>query len=223
MIDHPSQMVVMVDGDLPSVVAAANAKEAMLSAGIGAGAGKGGPLLWPAVDGSNPARLAACVRLSAVLGLTLIERRSVSVGPQGGEWSSPSRVLIDACTDAATHGRTEVVWPVQFTAGGRGTGGLDLDLVSRASDRALLVTRLMTLDAGAHGVPALHVETPFVDLTDRQVADLALDLAAPVACCWWWEGAESGDEAGALRARWTAALRAAGFGAAGFGAGNLVR
>ena len=218
MIDRPSQMVVMVDGDLPSVVAAANAKEAMLSAGGGVGAGRVGPLLWPAVDGSNPARMAACVRLAAVLGLTLMERRSVSVGPRGGEWSSPTRVLMDACTDTATQGRTEVVWPVQFTAGGRGTGGLDLDLVSRASDRALLVTRLMTLDAGSHGVPSLRVETPFVDLTDRQVADLAVDLAVPVSSCWWWEGAETGDEAGALRARWTAALRAAGF-----AAGNLVR
>ncbi len=207
MVDHPSRLLVMVDGDLPSVVAAANAKEASLSAG----GAKAGPLLWPALDGADPARMASCVRLAAVLGLTLIERRSVSVGPRGGEWSSPSRLLMDACTDAATHGRTEVVWPVQFTAAARGSGEIDLDLVSRAADRALLVTRLMTLDSGAHGVPSLHVETPFVDLTDRQVADLAVDLAAPVATCWWW-GEGAGDEAASSRARWTAALRAAGFG-----------
>lgn len=213
MVDHPSRMLVMVDGDLPSVVAAANAKEASLSAGeskVGGIGGGGGPLLWPAVDDANPKRMAACVRLAGVLGLTLIERRSVSVGPRGGEWSSPSRVLMDACTDAASNGRTEVVWPVQFTAGGVGSGTIDLDLVSRAADRALLVTRLMALDAGAHGLPSLHVQTPFVDLTDRQVGDLAVDLAAPVSSCWWWGDGE-GDEAAASRARWTAALRAAGF------------
>jgi hypothetical protein len=202
MFDRPDRVLVMVDGDLPSVVAAAKAKQAAPTV---SGSVASGPVLWPAMDPSDADRRAACVRLASALGLGLLERRSRSMGPDQHGWTSPSRLLLDACTDAATAGRSEVIWPVQFPS-------VEIDAITRAVDRALLVTRLMALDASMHATPFLHVETPFVDLSDAQVADLAADLSAPVACCWWWggEGNPGVPLAYEARARWHPALRSAG-------------
>jgi hypothetical protein len=205
MFDRPDRVLVMVDGDLASVVAAANAKEAAL-AGVTAGKDTPGPVLWPAHDPGDETRRAACRRLASTLGLTLIERRSRSVGPEEGGWTSPTRILLDACTDAAAAGRSEVIWPVQFPV--TAAAARELDAISQAVDRALLVTRLMALDAAEHTTPSLHVEVPMVDLTDAQVADLAVDLAAPAVCCWWWDATTQ--DALAARERWLPVLRSAG-------------
>lgn len=210
MFDRPEHVLVMVDGDLPSVVAAANARETALRAG----AAPRGPALWPALDPADP-RHDAVRALAHALGLDLLPRRSTSVRMPGVP-ISPSLLLFDACTDAAVDGRSEVLWPAKLPPGAaHAPDGLpDLDLISRAVDRALLVTRLMALDAGLHGQPSLHVEAPFVDLTDRQLADLAVDLAAPVHRCWWWGGGGGGGgtpEALAQRDRWMPALQAAGY------------
>jgi hypothetical protein len=203
MFDRPEHVLVMVDGELPSIVAAANAREATSRA-----AGKPrGAVLWPALDPSDP-RQDSVLALSTALGLPLLPRRSVSVGLDPAA-ASPSRTLIDACTDAAADGRSEVIWPVKFPPGAHADAVPDLGLISRAVDRALLVSRLMALDAGLHGQPSLHVEVPYVDLTDRQVADLAVDLAAPVHRAWWWEG--DSVEALAARDRWLPTLQAAGY------------
>ena len=225
-----SRVLIMVDGDFPSLVAAVNAKEGM----VALGAKSGEAVLWPAVGAEDASRLEACLRISERVGLGLVERRSWSEGPSHGVWSSPSRLLLDACTDAANLGRSEVVWPAHFVAKGGAAGaerGVNLELATRAADRALLVSRLMALDAGVHGVPSLRVEMPFVDLNDREVADLAVDLGvsrAMVECCWWWS--EAGPEGEVLRERWAAALKAAGFATGaesgfgpGSGTGNLVR
>lgn len=207
MFDRPECVLVMADGDLPSVLAAATARESMLSRTASAGA----PALWPAYDPADDRRANAVAKLAAATGLSLMLRRALSVGPSE-IWTSPSRVLMDACTDAAAESRTEILWPAQFAAARRSgphQPPVDLDLVTRAVDRALLVTRLMSLDAGVHGLPALHIETPYVDLTDRQIADLVVDVGAPVPCCWWWDGSD--DEALAARARWAPHLSEAGY------------
>lgn len=202
MFDRPECVLVIVDGDLPSIVAAASAREAALGKAGGAVGGLvAGPVLWPGVDSRDQAKLDSIGKLGAILGLRVAHRRSQSAGPAGVD---ATRMLIDACTDAAAEGRTEVVWPAQFAS--KGPDAIDLDLVSRAVDRALLVTRLMAVDAATVGVPSLHVETPYVDLPDRQIADLAMDLSAPISTAWWWNKALD-----PARTRWMAALAAAGY------------
>lgn len=209
MSDDLSRVLVMVDGDLPSLVAAMNVREGVVAMGERVGTGAG-PVLWPAVGRDEAGRIAACRKMAGRTKLELVQRRAWSVGPRDSVWASPSRLLLDACTDAAALGLLEVVWPVQFPSG----GGMQLELASRAADRALLVTRLMSLDAGAHGVPALRVDLPMADLTDVEVAELAVDLgvgAADLACCWWWGRGEEAAEREAAFGRWAAALRAAGW------------
>jgi 7-cyano-7-deazaguanine synthase in queuosine biosynthesis len=72
-----------------------------------------------------------------------------------------------------------VLWPVHC--------GADLEAMDRALARARLVERLVNLDlpAGEEDEPPLRIETPLLDLSDRQIAELAADLDAPLDVCWW--------------------------------------
>ena len=89
-----------------------------------------------------------------------------------------SALLLRAVIDGAARGCRAVVWPV--------VAGSDLDAMAEATERAMLVTRLVWLDEAAFGAGAVTVETPLVDLTEAQVADLADDLDAPAGL---WRGA----------------------------------
>ena len=53
---------------------------------------------------------------------------------------------------------------------------LALDRIAQIADRAVLVARLVAIDADAHGVPSIRIETPYADFTDRQIADLIADM-----------------------------------------------
>ena len=58
----------------------------------------------------------------------------------------------------------------------------------------------------------LRIETPLIDLTDRQLGELALDMGVPVELCWWWGPGKAGDHLpGRLYRRWTTALREPGW------------
>lgn len=103
-------------------------------------------------------------------------------------------LLLCACLEARARGLTRIVWPVHL--GGIGNGGGDgqdrqLEELAAAADRALLVSQLMVVDsAGSHAPghsPALlpRIETPYIDFTDAQLMDLALDMDAPLGSCWW--------------------------------------
>ena len=89
---------------------------------------------------------------------------------------------------------------------------LDLDRIAQAADRALLAGRLAGLDATLHASPGVQVETPLLDLTDGQLADLAMDMDVPLETCWWW-GGDTGHDAQAhqARARWRSSLAAVGY------------
>lgn len=126
-------------------------------------------------------------------------------GVQEGGFGA-TRLLVEAGLEAARRGIDRVVWCVHF--GGRGPGDkTDLDAVAKACDRALLTTRLLSLDAPRD----LRIETPYVDLSDVQVAELAADLDVSLEACWWAR-ATGGDSVEAARSRWTRALEAAGLG-----------
>lgn len=100
-----------------------------------------------------------------------------------------SALLLLAVTEARRLGCSDVVWPVVC--------GADLDELATAAERARLVSRLSMLPAQQgktrSGAPGLiRIRTPLADLTPQQVAELALDLDAPIQTCWWQPGAPAG-------------------------------
>ncbi len=104
-----------------------------------------------------------------------------------------TQMLLAAAADAIERHIERVIWPIHSGAAGRassgGTGGSggggadpDLDTIADACDRALLVSQVANLDApGGAGV---RIETPYVDFTDAQLFELALDLDAPLDAFW---------------------------------------
>lgn len=108
-------------------------------------------------------------------------------------------ILMMACQAAARVGMGAVVWPV--VCGERG------DELAAAVEIARLVERLGSV-SGRFGSPwpGVELSLPLADLSPVQVAELALDLDAPVQSCWWW--GEDGD-GWAIEARntWEMALR----------------
>jgi hypothetical protein len=226
-IPSNTRVLILADGGLASLICCIAAREAGLSA-AGAGQGPGAPLVLPA---STPGATAlarrrsidrACVLfgLEAVPEVMAAGARDRGVGALPGELET--RDLINASLFALRLGAGVVVWPVQ--AGG---DDVRVDHAAKALDRALLVSRLIGLDAAEHGQPGFRILTPLVDLTDRQVADLAVDMDAPADACWWWNEqrvaevlrADAGapaapgadDEGDAELVRWTRALRDVGF------------
>jgi hypothetical protein len=134
-----------------------------------------------------------------------------------------SAMLVRAVYAAAGAGCRRVIWPVVAPkAEGAGSSGPDLESVARAIDRATLVSRLVGIDLdgvgsglGGRSVPGLppevRVETPLVDLSDVQLAGLAVDMGVPVELCWWWGGRRADvPGAEAEHARWAALLGRAG-------------
>lgn len=118
-----------------------------------------------------------------------------------------SRLLMLACGHAAATGADTVVWPAVC--------GADLEALAEVSDRARLVGRLWTLDSSGR-TPS--VRTPLADLTAREVADLALDLDAPLEALWWRmppDPIEADADETDLRLHWEGAVREAAR-AAGF-------
>src|SRR6185295_51081 len=93
--------------------------------------------------------------------------------------------LFGVVSQAARKGCSNIVWPVQgfhpledpaVHDRADDLRGLDLDLIARSTDKAILVGRLVSLDVHEHGQAWVKVETPFVDLKDRQIADLAAEM-----------------------------------------------
>jgi hypothetical protein len=117
-----------------------------------------------------------------------------------------SHHLLSAAHLAARQGFTTVLWPASAAAG----ESLDLDRIAQITDRAILIARLVAIDADSHNVPGIRIETPYADFTDRQIADLIADMELPIETCWWW-GAESIDAlADREHRRWESAMTAVG-------------
>lgn len=188
-MDRSDRTLVISDGGLGSLVACAAAHEASAIAKADRSgmrpaiawtaptATEGGALIVEAVE-----RQASTYGLKAVIQLAPV---SVLSGARA-RWPglAASTMLIQAAAEAVEQECDRVVWPVHF---GGADGQRDIERIALAVDRALLITRIMGIDAGEHSRPALRIETPYVDLTDQQIADLALDLDAPVETCWWWK------------------------------------
>lgn len=199
MIDNPAKAVVICDGGLAACVALAAAREAKVQSG-GEGAAA-----W--IDGGGEGRERAARSMAKSLGATIL-------GPDGpitdsaASGADRSIMLILAGTAACAAGRPEIIWPVTRASPGDPAPPIDVAAVSRESDRAVLATRLLALDADDHGQISTRVTCPFVDMPDRGLAELAVDLGAPVELCWWAKAA--GPEAERERARWVGLLRSCG-------------
>lgn len=135
------------------------------------------------------ARTIAAERQANLLGLQVV-RSEAKIDPDS-RGPSESHLLLAAVADAAREGCSHVVWPVLCTNGTdhglrAADSDVDVDAVARVIDRALLVTRLASLDLDEQGSLSPEVRAPYADLTDHQAAELAMDMDLPVHLCWWW-------------------------------------
>lgn len=203
--------MVVSDGGLPSLVACGIQRE-MAAQTLAERGFSPSVLVMPWIIDA-PARESRAKRLRAVM--LQVEAFGFQIADEGearggSESELESNALLHATFVAARRGCASLTWPVQCVrpevALGGGDGGLDLDWIARCSDRALLVSRLVSIDAHEHASPSIRIETPCIDLTDAQVADLALDMELPIQACWWW-----GDDGHPEAMRWTRALRSVGW------------
>jgi hypothetical protein len=92
-------------------------------------------------------------------------------------------MLLSAAIEAASLGLSRVVWPIHAGAARE----ISVDALADICDRALLVGQLVGLDVmrADAGGGSIRIETPYADLTDAQLMDLALDMDAPLSAAWW--------------------------------------
>jgi hypothetical protein len=122
--------------------------------------------------------------------------------------------LMDACAVARRQGISRVIWAM--SAGRDEDGGVDRAGVHVL--RAMMVERLISLGHSAiarqpgssHGA-LIRVEAPTADLSDRQMAELVIEMDLPVWTCWWWGASNDEPEAWNEQQRWTALLRELGW------------
>lgn len=205
--DQAPSAIIISDGGLPAVVAAAIEAERSIS-------GIGGPppalMPWPTDPVLATGQFTAAGSHARFFRLALLEApRLCAADIAGSAGLVETLALLGAIEVARAVGAARIVWPVQYHADDT-TIADRLDQIAAAADRALLASRLSLLDFREE----IRVETPLVDLTDRQVADLVVDLDAPAYLSWWWRrhtdpAAET--LAGAERRAWLLALRAAGW------------
>ncbi len=141
----------------------------------------------------------AVVRQAGVYGLDVFSGQSV-YPPDDAQMLSEcsigsiqSRMLLEAAQIALRAGIRRVVWPIRVM---RPEMDVQMDVqmdtlvdqIAQAIDRAVLAARLASLDAGEGTGVDVVIETPFVDLSNAQMLDLAGDLAIPFETCWWYNG-----------------------------------
>lgn len=217
---NPSkQPLVLCDGDLPAMVALSLTQDAVGT--LGSVSVLSAPIA-PAAAESIGARIHALADAQATrcLDFPAIAPTALSTGHRR------TRYLTEAAHQAMANGCTALICPWQaegFEAEAtRDPNALpSVEALARELDRTLLVSRLVTLDASEHGVALFEVQAPLMDLSDVQVAELALDLDVPIWRSWWWEVTQGkrtkdpalGDRASACRARWCSALESLGWSA----------
>lgn len=190
-----SRFLILDDADMPSAVAVALAAErsgddrteaVVVPAWWRGGADEAMPLVHKAVE-----------RHASVYGVRRLHAELV-VEPSGEPGSATvlSQLLLAAVPLALAEGCDAVLFPVRPEETDAGED-LAVDGIAREVDRAELVARLAALDSG---LPC-SIITPMVDLSDRQVIDLARDMGMPTEMCWW-SGADGDHAAASLAQRW---------------------
>ncbi|MBL9031236.1 MAG: hypothetical protein JNM80_05965 [Phycisphaerae bacterium] len=188
-----------------------------------------GVVAWGFEPEEADARARAVAEQARAMGATIVD--VTAARPADGETvgNRVTRRLVEVALAARAMGVRRVVWPAHAGADhADGGGGGVLDRVAAIIDRAALVSRLVSLDderAGNVGVEArdagevvgvgsgggVEITTPYADLSDREMAELMLDLDAPVWTCWWARG--GGAKAALEREHWREVLRELGWSA----------
>ena len=203
--------LILSDGGLGSLIAVAAETAAMVA--VGRDGGEQEPedvavAFFPWHDVDAEAAKASVERHCSLFGASLAHVPRIGAGKSGGLVSEGCRLsvnLLAAAGAGASMGRRRIVWPV-IAGAGESPDAPDLDAMSSAVDRSILVSRLASLDEFLAGHDEVKIETPYLDLTEGQAAELAVDLSVPVETCWWWGTGDSGE-----RSRWASALTEAGW------------
>ncbi len=160
-------------------------------------------------EASARAGLEVCHLVQLLVPLVDDERLATGQRPVRPSGETLSKMLLLAGSDAIKRGLARMIWPLHL--GGPGGAGehladhaAGLDAIAGVCDRALAAARLLSLDAGPEG---FSIQTPFVDFTDTQIADLASDVDLPLEQAFL--GSAEGIGAAEYR-RWSKALRVVG-------------
>ena len=213
--------LIISDGGVSALLAVAAASERRRLSGP-AGADQSGTLIyvWCAEGPESPRKASASQVQADLYGLPVIPKHIPiwrGEEPDAG-WAYTLRVLLEAALLVRELGGGEILWPI--TAVAAAGGGPNVDELSRTVNAALLVSQLVSLSGPrpvtqpSEDLPrAVRVRTPYADLTDRQIADLILDMDLPVWTCWFWgeQDSETQDAAAKERERWIGVLREAGW------------
>lgn len=95
--------------------------------------------------------------------------------------SKQSAMLISSVLEATTLGLNRVVWPIHAGAAEE----IDVAQLADVCDRAMLVSQLIGIDAARTSDRGIVIETPYADLNDAQMVELALDMDVPIQQAWW--------------------------------------
>lgn len=201
--DFAPPCLIVADGSIATLVAVW--REAVCRPGGGSEGGK--PLLW-APAGLPSVAQGANARFAQLAGLTEVVTGPLQAAATG---LAASLMLMAAGDEAVRRGIGRVVWPVQF-------GAMDdarrLAQVGGAFDRSLLAARLLSVDARQASGRGVLIHTPFAELLDNQLLDLAADMDAPVGTAWWCENQTEPQQppCGKCAAclRWLSAMKHAG-------------
>lgn len=102
--------------------------------------------------------------------------------------------LLASAFLAARMGVDEILWPVHaltITDDPESSSHVDVERMAHIHDTAMLVSRLVSLNAAHHSNPGLRITTPYAMLSASQIADLVLDMDLPIDTCWWWNNPSS--------------------------------
>lgn len=165
----PTDILVILDGDLTSVVGAAMVRDELL----GSEGARAWAVVAPGTGAAAPLRRSAALDTAEAFGLAI-------AGQQHAD-ESQNQLLVRAVEMARERGIQRVLWPIH--AGGAGM--VDLDEAARLVHRGMLASRMVQL---AHGdAQPILMRADLIDLADEQVAELVLDVDAPVRLAWWWD------------------------------------
>ncbi|MGQ0628538.1 MAG: hypothetical protein ACT4PL_10620 [Phycisphaerales bacterium] len=187
--------LIIVDGGLASLLAAT---VETMGRGPGGASGDDGPApalylaLPPSLEAERPWRRRAAARIAEVCQIAEpIETAPLPPARTPGQ--ATSALLLAAGAAAIERGLCRIVWPTVLGSSLGGDKEAVLNAVADATDRACAAARLVGLDGPEEG---MVIQTPFVDFTREQLADLAADLDLPLGACWL--GRPGSDEREAL-------------------------
>lgn len=195
--------LIIADGSIATLVAVW--REAVCRPAGGPEIGK--PLLWA------PAGLPTIAQCANARFAQLAGPMETAAGPLPAAVTglAASLMLMAAGDEAARRGIGRVVWPVQF---GTSDDTHRLAQVGGVFDRSLLAARLLSVDSRQANGTCVLIHTPFAELADNQLLDLAADMDAPVGTAWWCENQTDPQQppCGKCAAclRWLSAMKHAG-------------